>query len=32
MFSLPEIRNGDYLNPVLIRAWAETLAERMKIA
>jgi menaquinone-dependent protoporphyrinogen IX oxidase len=25
MFSLPEIQNGDFLNPAAIRAWAESL-------
>jgi menaquinone-dependent protoporphyrinogen IX oxidase len=31
MFSLPEIQNGDFLNPIAIRAWAESLFNRMKL-
>ena len=31
MFSLPEIQDGDFLNPIVIRAWAESLFSRMKV-
>jgi hypothetical protein len=30
MFSLPEIRDGDYLNPIAIRAWAKNIHTGMR--
>jgi hypothetical protein len=30
IFSLPEIQNGDYLNPKVIRAWTESVLSKMK--
>jgi menaquinone-dependent protoporphyrinogen oxidase len=32
MFALPEIENGDYLNQVLIREWAQTISTQIKVA
>lgn len=30
MYTLPEIQNGDFLDPTVIQAWAESLANRMQ--
>jgi menaquinone-dependent protoporphyrinogen IX oxidase len=32
MFSLPEIQNGDFVNPVAIRSWAERVSMQLKIS
>ena len=32
MFTLPEIKTGDFLNPVGIRAWTESLFDKIKTA
>lgn len=31
MVSLPEITNGDFLNPVIIESWTKSLFSRMKM-
>ena len=32
MFALPEIQNGDFINPVVVRNWTDGLFSRMEIA